>query len=239
MAEEETRHRLVVLGAGNVGKTSIIQRFLNGTCPIHYKPTVEDLHCRDYEITGSVVKVDILDTAGDLVFPAMRRLSISTGHAFLLVFAIDNSNSFEEIKILWEQIKEQREKYQDMPCVVVGNKCDRESERQVEMEDALDWARAEGMESAYMEVSAKEDRNILYIFQKLLEMANIPEVRKLEPILKRRLSANSANLGGARQRLRAQEGEGRLSRSRSLMRRSNKPKVKHTGDPSRNDCVIS
>jgi len=238
MAEDETRHRLIVLGAGKVGKSSIIHRFLNNTFPEHYKPTVEDLHCRDYDINGTIIKVDVLDTAGDLAFPAMRRLSISTAHGFLLVFAVDNSMSFQEVKGIWEQVKEQRVNYQELPCVIVGNKSDKNSQREVSLEEIEEWARSEGMESSFMEVSAKDNRGIVHIFQKLLEQANIPEIRKLEPILKRRLSANSANLSPVRDRLRRQE-EGRLSRSRSLIRRSNKPKVKHTGDPSRNDCVIS
>ena len=220
-----------------MGKTSIVQRFLQGTFPKSYKQTVEDLHCRDYDINGSVIKVDILDTAGDLVFPAMRRLSISTAHAFILVFAIDKESTFEEVKAIWEQIKEQRSNYQELPCVIVGNKCDKEEYREVPMHTGQAWAASENMESAYMEVSAAQDKNILSIFQKLLEQANIPELRKVEPILKRRLSGNSSHYQ-SRDRLRVQE-EGRLGRSRSLIRRSNKPKVKQTGDPSRNDCVIS
>ena len=239
MAETDERHRLVVIGAGRVGKSCIVNRFLFGSFTDAYKQTVEDLHCRDYDINGSIVKVDILDTAGNLVFPAMRRLSITNAHAFMLVYAIENRSSFMEVQDLWEQVKELRTNYQDIPCVIVANKLDLEPRRKVSSEDGRAWARSEGMESAYMEVSAKEDCGIPQLFQKLLEQANLPDIRKLEPILKRRLSANSANLGHARERLRQQEEGKGLSRSRSLMRRSNKPKVKHTGDPSRNDCCIS
>ena len=90
----------------------------------------------------------------------------------------------------------------------------------------------------HFQVSAKEDRGILHIFEKLLEQANIPHIRKLEPVLKRRLSANASNVNRHRDRLREQE-ESKLSRSRSLIRRASKPKVKHTGDMGRNDCCIS
>ena len=245
MSEEEQRHRVVLLGAGQVGKSSIVARFLNGSLPKHYKATVEDLHCKDYSVNGTVVKVDFLDTAGDLVFPAMRRLSISTAHAFILVFAIDDPNSFAEVKSVWEQIKEQRSNYDELPCVVVGNKSDLDltAERRVPVEEPREWVALQGMDASYMEVSAKEDRGILHIFEKLLEQANIPQVRKLEPVLKRRLSANAANLQRQRDRLRSQQEDGggsaKLSRSRSLMRRTSKPKVKHTGDMSHNDCCIS
>jgi small GTP-binding protein len=122
MSDVEHRYRLVVLGSGKVGKSSIIRRLLKDDFVEGYRPTVEDLHCRDYDVGGSTIKVDILDTAGNLEFPAMRRLSISTAHAFLLVYAIDDRESFNEVCQLWEQIREQRSGYQELPCVVAGNK---------------------------------------------------------------------------------------------------------------------
>ncbi|KAK2154904.1 hypothetical protein LSH36_254g01001 [Paralvinella palmiformis] len=237
MAEEEQRHRLVVLGAGHVGKTSIVTRFLKGTYSDSYKATVEDLHCKDYDINGTIVRVDILDTAGNLAFPAMRRLSITTAHGFLLVYSLTDLDSFRELTQIWEQIKEMRSNYDELPCVVVGNKSDDVHGRKVSAEEVDEWIRSQGLESAHIIVSAKDDRNVVAIFQKLLERANIPNIRKLEPILKRRLSVHQTNMNTQRQKLKDQE-ETRLGRSRSLIRRSSKPKVKHTGDPSRNDCVI-
>jgi len=70
----------------------------------------------------SMLQVDILDTAGNLEFPAMRRLSISTAHAFLLVFDVDSRQSFEEVCQLWEQIGEQRPNRDEIPCVIAANK---------------------------------------------------------------------------------------------------------------------
>ena len=122
MTDSEQRYRLVVLGSGRVGKSSIIRRLLKDEFVEAYKATVEDLHCREYEIDGSTIKVDILDTAGHLEFPAMRRLSISTAHAFLLVYSIDDRASFDEVQRLWDQIKEERTGYSQLPCVVAGNK---------------------------------------------------------------------------------------------------------------------
>ena len=238
MSGEESRHRLVMLGAGNVGKTAIVSRFLSGAFPETYKPTVEDLHCRDFNVAGKVVKVDIMDTAGDRSFPAMRRLSISNGHGFILVFAMNCQKSFQEIQQLWEEIKELRSNYEELPCVIVGNKTDLAG-RQVTLDDVRDWAGQEGKLAVYVEASAKENSGIVSIFQKLLEQANIPQQREIEPLLKRRLSANSACISPARDRLKNQEGSGKLGRSRSLIRRATRPKVKHSQDPNKNDCVIS
>ena|SRR6218665_1392586 len=251
--EDEHRYRLVVLGAGRVGKSSIIQRFLNSKFLPSYKPTVEDLHCRNFNVNGSTIKVDILDTAGNLVFPAMRRLSISTAHAFLLVFAVDDRESFLEVKQLWDQIREQRSNYQDLPCVVAANKCDLASSRLIAMEEPSDWSRSQGIDKALLEVSAKNNENIQAIFRTLLQQATAASVASsaaedgdenddggLESSLKRHCSANSARLNPHMLRLREKE-EVNLSRSRSLIRRVKKPKVKDRSVspyPTGNDCTI-
>ncbi len=67
------RLRLVVMGDSFVGKSSIVRRFLFGTFAAKYTATVEDLFSRDFDLAGATLKVDILDTAGDAQFPAMRR----------------------------------------------------------------------------------------------------------------------------------------------------------------------
>ena len=70
------RFRLVVMGDSFVGKSSIIKRLLKGNFNINYEATVEDLYREDFEVGGTCLKVDILDTAGDAQFPAMRRYKI-------------------------------------------------------------------------------------------------------------------------------------------------------------------
>lgn len=57
-------------------------------------------------------QVDFLDTAGDNQFPAMRRLSIANSQAFLLVYAIDDPNSFDMLKQSFEEIREGKPDYQ-------------------------------------------------------------------------------------------------------------------------------
>ena len=49
---EESRYRVCVLGAGHVGKTSIVQRFLHDKFNERYRETVEELHCREYNVQG-------------------------------------------------------------------------------------------------------------------------------------------------------------------------------------------
>lgn len=236
---DEQRYRVVIFGAGRVGKSSIISQFLSNEFREKYKETVEDLHCREYNVNGNCIKVDILDTSGTMQFPAMRRLSISTGHAFLLVYSIDNKESFREVQATYEQIREQRDNFDDIPVVIVGNKKDLDLDREVDYQVVQDTLAAQNWHCAFLEASAKENNSILDIFQKLLELARIPAARQLSPVLKRRMSERvTSKRRKAGDSLRTfKESEKEMSRSRSLIRRVARPKVK-SADPAKNDCVI-
>lgn len=71
------------------------------------------------------IQVDILDTSGDQQFPAMRRLSIATAHAFLLVYSTTSGPSFSSIKKCFEEIREQRADYQVRLSQNMENKFER------------------------------------------------------------------------------------------------------------------
>lgn len=95
------QHRVVVMGAAKVGKTCIISQFLYDKFNPRYKQTVEELHRGEYELAdGSALTLDILDTSGSFEFPAMRTLSITTGAAFILVYAADDKESWHEVERL-------------------------------------------------------------------------------------------------------------------------------------------
>lgn len=95
------QHRVVVMGAAKVGKTCIISQFLYDKFNPRYKQTVEELHRGEYELPdGSRLTLDILDTSGSFEFPAMRTLSITTGAAFILVYAVNDVESWHEVERL-------------------------------------------------------------------------------------------------------------------------------------------
>ncbi|KAK9877828.1 hypothetical protein WA026_020061 [Henosepilachna vigintioctopunctata] len=124
------RHKIVVMGAAKVGKSSIITQFLYGTFSAKYKPTIEEMHHSDFNVNGVHLTLDILDTAGSFEFPAMRTLSISSGDAFVLVYDVTDNSTFEEARTLRDQIHEVKCST-NVPIVIVGNKIDLIDNREV------------------------------------------------------------------------------------------------------------
>lgn len=99
------QHRIVMMGSAKVGKSSIISQFLYDKYLTRYRETIEELHRGEYETPdGASLTLDILDTSGAYEFPAMRDLSISTGGAFVLVYAVDNYETWNEVSRLREQV---------------------------------------------------------------------------------------------------------------------------------------
>jgi hypothetical protein len=83
-----------------------------------------------------VALLDVLDTAGQEEYSAMREQYMRTGEGFLLVYSITDRQSFEEIMTFQQQILRVKDK-DYFPMIVVGNKCDLDGERQVSTQGAL------------------------------------------------------------------------------------------------------
>lgn len=80
--------------------------------------------------------MDVLDTAGQEEYSAMREQYMRTGEGFLLIYSITSRQSFEEIMTFQQQILRVKDK-DYFPIIVVGNKCDLEKERVVTVEGSF------------------------------------------------------------------------------------------------------
>lgn len=174
------RLRLVILGSGAVGKTAILRRFFNDEFVEKYRETVEDLHSRTYDVNGIVIQADVVDTAGHLSFPSMRRISISHAQAFLLVYSITDYESFEEICKIFKEIKEYRSDFRSVPIVVAGNKAELADQRRVLPQQIDQWLLQHGTECSvsHLDVSAKTGYHIREIFEEFVRLSHVLEVHK-------------------------------------------------------------
>jgi GTPase KRas protein len=79
--------------------------------------------------------LDVLDTAGQEEYSAMREQYMRTGEGFLLIYSITSRQSFEEIMTFQQQILRVKDK-DYFPIIIVANKCDLEKERVVSEQGA-------------------------------------------------------------------------------------------------------
>jgi len=158
-------YKLVVVGGGGVGKSALTIQFIQSHFVDEYDPTIEDSYRKQCVIDDEVALLDVLDTAGQEEYGAMREQYMRTGEGFLLVYSITSRNSFEEISTFHQQIL--RVKDQDsFPVIVVANKSDLEYERQVGMNEGRDLAKHFGCK--YIETSAKLRINVDEAFNELV-----------------------------------------------------------------------
>lgn len=149
--------KVVVLGCGGVGKSALTVRYVAGQFVEKYDPTIEDFYRKEVDIDGTLGVIEILDTAGTEQFASMRDLYIKNGQGFLLVYSIVNQQSFIDVQPLRDQI--QRVKgVTSVPMLLVGNKCDLESERVVKTSDGEKLAAEWGI--PFYETSALTKKNV-------------------------------------------------------------------------------
>lgn len=128
----------------------------------------------------------------------MRRLSILTGDVFILVFSLDNRESFHEVQRLKQQIyetksclKNKTKENVDVPLVICGNKGDREFYREVQR-DEIEQLIAGDEQCAYFEISAKRNTNVDQMFQRLFTLAKLPN--EMSPDLHRKVSVQYCDI---------------------------------------------
>jgi len=162
-------YKLVVLGSGGVGKSALTVQFVQGIFVEKYDPTIEDSYRKQVEIDGMQCMLEILDTAGTEQFTAMRDLYMKNGQGFVLVYSIIAQSTFNDLPDLREQILRVKDK-DDVPMVLVGNKCDLTDQRVITTDQGEDLARKFGC--AFLEASAKTRVNVEQIFHDLIRQIN-------------------------------------------------------------------
>ncbi|CDH53233.1 ras-like protein [Lichtheimia corymbifera JMRC:FSU:9682] len=146
-------YKLVMVGGGGVGKSALTIQFIQSHFVDEYDPTIEDSYRKQCVIDNETALLDVLDTAGQEEYSAMREQYMRNGEGFLLVYSITSRMSFDEILTFYQQICRVKDR-DHFPMVLVANKCDLEAERQVSSQEGRDLARRFGCQ--FLETSAKQ-----------------------------------------------------------------------------------
>lgn len=165
-------YKLVMLGAGGVGKSAMTMQFISHRFPEDHDPTIEDAYKIRIRIDDEPANLDILDTAGQAEFTAMRDQYMRAGEGFIICYSITDRRSFHEVREFKQLIYRVR-RTDDTPVVLVGNKSDLKQLRQVSKEEGLALARE--FNCPFFETSAAYRYYIDDVFHALVR-----EIRKKE-----------------------------------------------------------
>lgn len=151
-------------------------QFVQGVYIDTYDPTIEDSYSKEIEVDGRACNLEILDTAGVAQFTAMRELYIKNGQGFLLVYSVTDKNSLQELLAIREQIIRIKGT-NNIPMVLVGNKCDLTEERELEPEDGIDVSK-QWNKVPFYETSAMYRMNVEDVFVDVIRQIIRKEVQQ-------------------------------------------------------------
>jgi len=163
----QNKYKIVVVGGGGVGKSAITIQFIQSYFVTDYDPTIEDSYTKQCVIDDEVARLDILDTAGQEEFSAMREQYMRSGEGFLLVFSLTERQSFEEVYKFHKQVLRVKDR-DEFPMLIVGNKADMDRHRQVSTADCEDMAKQ--LKTPFIECSAKNRMNVDQAFHELVRL---------------------------------------------------------------------
>ncbi|PRP87661.1 hypothetical protein PROFUN_02361 [Planoprotostelium fungivorum] len=153
--------KVVVVGGGGVGKSALTIRFMRNFFVEEYDPTIEENYRKQVQVDEDVCLLDILDTAGQEEFNAMRDSYMRGGQGFILVYSIIDRESFNRIPLLHAHLLQTKEN-PIVPCVLVGNKSDMAEDREVSLNEGQQLAKS--FNCPYLEASARDRVNVDEIF---------------------------------------------------------------------------
>lgn len=159
-------NKIVLIGDSNVGKTSIIDQFIEGKFG-ETKPSIGALHkLKSIQIsTNEDIQLDIWDTAGQEKFRSIVPMYYKGSKGIMVIYDITSKDSFEGAKKWISDIEGSSN-----PAVIllVGNKSDLEDNREVTSDMVSSYINSKGI-GGYIECSAKENKNIFEAFKLIAE----------------------------------------------------------------------
>jgi len=171
------RVKLVVVGDGAVGKTSLLISYATGEFPTEYLPTVFENYTAQMKREKEVILLHLWDTAGQEDYDRLRPLSYPGADVLLLCFSTISQASYDAIREKWAP--EVHHYVANIPHILVGTKIDlREAKapdpnsgkyEPITTEQGKSMADEIGAVK-YMEVSSKTGKGVTEVFKEAVDM---------------------------------------------------------------------
>ncbi|KAI7886246.1 hypothetical protein K492DRAFT_203340 [Lichtheimia hyalospora FSU 10163] len=178
------RKKIVIIGDGACGKTSLLIVYQKGKFPEHYLPTVFENYITRIELSNSKsVELALWDTAGQEDYDRLRPLSYYETDVVLICFAVDNPISFQNVRDKWlPEVKHYCGG--DVARVLVGLKIDLRGKARSTISYEQGAHLAKEIKARYCECSAKTN---LYVDSVIRTAAHVASKPRLSLIKKRRM----------------------------------------------------
>ncbi|KAL5292148.1 RAB43 family protein [Megaselia abdita] len=151
--------KIVLIGDAGTGKTCVVSRFKNGKYEESHGSTIGvDFSLKTVNIEGKQVKLQIWDTAGQERFRTITQSYYRSANGVIIVYDIAKRQTFTNLQKWIDEVR--RYTGSNVLLILVGNKCDLESEREVEFSEAEAMCQFVPEILFVMETSAKENKNI-------------------------------------------------------------------------------
>ena len=170
--------KLLTIGDQFVGKSSIINRYIDDKFNENIKPTLAiDYKTKMIQKGENLIKISIYDTAGEEKYRHLIKNYYNGSNGILLVFDITKRNSFDNLNF-WLDELEKNCNLNNLYIFLVGNKTDLKKERKVSYDEAKNFADMKKI--PYIEISAKTGDNIDKLFNDFIKgtIINIIEQKK-------------------------------------------------------------
>lgn len=165
MAGQEYTFKIVVLGDGGVGKTSLVSYFMTRTLKETYLPTIgAQFSLKEMDVEGLRVKLYVWDIAGQAKFSTIRKMFYEKASAAFYVFDVTKRASLESIPAWQKDLQEVLG--EGFPSALVGNKTDLVDQRVVSEEEAMEVSTDHGM--LYFETSALTGQSVDDVFHNIV-----------------------------------------------------------------------
>lgn len=153
------KYKIVFLGDLGVGKTSIINQFINNTFDETHQPTIGiDFLSKTIYLDDRTIRLQLWDTAGQERFRALIPSYIRDCSAAVIIYDVTSVESFQNLDKWVDDV--QKERGPDAVIIIVGNKTDLQRRVSPEMAEQ----KAKQLQLTYFEVSAKTGDMIQNLF---------------------------------------------------------------------------
>ncbi|CAJ1991747.1 Rheb / Ras-related protein RAB2B [Leishmania donovani] len=157
MSQSNYVFKYIIIGDSGVGKSCLLLQFTDKRFePLHDLTIGVEFGARLISIQGKSVKLQIWDTAGQESFRSITRSYYRGASGALLVYDVTRRDTFTHLQSWLEDAKANANTA--LVIMLIGNKCDLESKRQVSREEGEAFARCNGL--MFMETSAKTSQNV-------------------------------------------------------------------------------